>query len=53
MIVNYDQNNHQIRFWWLNNYKIKVMIGFSDQLSQNNLYVRLATKVLATYIIRF
>jgi len=28
------QNSHQIRFWLLNNYKIEVMIEFSDQLSQ-------------------
>jgi len=33
MIVNCDQNNQQIRFWLLDNYKIKVMIRFSDQLS--------------------
>jgi len=36
MVANYDQNNHQIRLWLLNNYKIKVMIEFSDQLSQVN-----------------
>jgi len=41
MIVNCDQNNHQIRFWFLNNYKIKVMIEFSDQLSQDNWYLKL------------
>jgi len=29
------------------------MIKFSDQLSQNNWYLTLATKVLATYTIRF
>jgi len=29
------------------------MIGFSDQLSQDNLYLTLAIMVLATYIIRF
>jgi len=29
------------------------MIEFSDQLSQNNLYIALATNVLVTYIIRF
>jgi len=34
MVANYDQNNHQIKFWLLNNYKIEVMIEFSDQLSQ-------------------
>jgi len=34
MIANCDQNNHQIKFWLLNNYKIEVMIEFSDQLSQ-------------------
>ena len=33
MIANCDQNNHLIRFWLINNYKIKVMIGFSDKLS--------------------
>jgi len=33
MVTNCYQNNHQIRFWLLNNYKIKVMIEFSDQLS--------------------
>jgi len=37
----------------LNNYKIEVIIEFSDQLSQDNLYLTLATKVLATYVIRF
>jgi len=31
MFPNCDQNNHQI-----NNYKVKVMIEFSDQLSQDN-----------------
>jgi len=45
MVANCDQNNHQIRFWLLNNYKIKVMIEFSDQLSQDNWYLTLATKV--------
>jgi len=44
MVANCDKNNHQIRFWLLNNYKIKVMIEFSDQLSQDNWYLRLATK---------
>jgi len=34
MVANYDQNSHQIKFWLLNNYKIEVMIEFSDQLSQ-------------------
>jgi len=29
------------------------MIEFSDQLSQDNCYLTLATKVLVTYIIRF
>jgi len=33
MVANYDQNSHQIRFWLLNNYRIEVMIEFSDQLS--------------------
>jgi len=36
MIVNCDQNSYLIKFWLLNNYKIKLMIEFSDQLSQNN-----------------
>jgi len=53
MVATSDQNNHQIKFWLLNNYKIKVMIGFSDQLSEDNCYLTLATKVLATYTIRF
>jgi len=30
MIANCDQNDNQIMFWLLNNYKIKVMIKFSD-----------------------
>jgi len=47
MVANYDQN----KFWLLNNYKIEVMIEFSDQLSQDNWYLTLATKVLVT--IRF
>jgi len=34
MVTNCNQNSNQIRFWLLNNYKIKVMIEFSDQLSQ-------------------
>jgi len=34
MVTNYDQNSYQIRFWLLNNYKIKVMIEFSDHLGQ-------------------
>jgi len=53
MVVNCDQNSHQIRFWLLNNYKIKVIDEFSDQLSQDNLYLTLATTILETYIIRF
>ena len=53
MVTDSDQNSYQIRFWLLNNYKIKIMFGFSDQLSQDNLYLTLATKVLATYIIKF
>jgi len=52
MVANCDQNSHQIKFWLLNNYKIEVMIEFSDQLS-HNLYLTLATKVLVTYTIRF
>jgi len=53
MVANYDQNSYQIRFWLLNNFKIEVMIEFSDQLSQDNWYLKLATKVLVTYTIRF
>jgi len=53
MVANCDQNSHQIKFWLLNNYKIEVMIGFSDQLSQDNWFLTLATKVLETYAIRF
>jgi len=34
LLINCDQNSHQIRFWLLNDYKIKVIIEFSDQLSQ-------------------
>ena len=30
MVTTCDQNNHQIRFSLLNNYKIKLMIEFSD-----------------------
>jgi len=52
MIANCDQNNYQIRFWLLNNYKIEVMIEFSDQLSQDNWYLSLVIKVLITNIIR-
>jgi len=36
MILNRDQNNHYLRFWLLNKYKIRKIIEFSDQLSQNN-----------------
>jgi len=53
MAANYDYNNHQITFWFLNNYKIKVMIKFSDQLNQDNWYLTLVTKVLVTYTIGF
>ena len=53
MVVNYDKNSHQIRFWLLNNYKIEVMIELSDQLSQENWFLTLTTKVLVTYVIRF
>jgi len=34
MTANYDQNSYQIKFSLLNNYKIKIMIEFSNQLSQ-------------------
>jgi len=51
MIANCDKNSQQINFWLLNNYKIEVMIEFSDQLSQDHWYLTLATKVLVTYII--
>jgi len=34
MVANCDKNSYQIIFWLLNNYKIKVIIEFSDQLSQ-------------------
>jgi len=53
MVVNCNQNSHQIKFWLLNSYKIEVMIEFSDQLTQDNWYLTLATKVLVTYVIRF
>jgi len=53
MVANCNQNSYQIRFWLLNNYKIKVMIEFSDQLSQDNWYLPLATKVLVTNTIKF
>jgi len=53
IIANCDQNNHKIRFWWLNNYKIKVIIKFSDQLCKDYWYLTSPTKVLATYTIRF
>ena len=33
MVTNCDQNSHKIIFRLLNNYKIEVMIEFSDQLS--------------------
>jgi len=36
MVANCDQNSYQIGFWLLSNYKIEVMIEFSDQLSQDN-----------------
>jgi len=49
MVANCDQNSYQIRFWLLNNYKIEVMIKFSDQLSQDNWYLALAIKVLGAY----
>jgi len=34
MVVNYNQNNYQINFLLLNNYKIEVIIKFSDKLNQ-------------------
>jgi len=52
MVANCDQNSHQIKFWLLNNYKIEVMIKFSDQVTQDNWYLTLAINVLVTYIIR-
>jgi len=39
----------------LNNYKIKVIIKFSDQLSQNNWYISLTIKIdskLVSYLIK-
>jgi len=30
MVANCDKNSHQIKFWLLNNYKIEIMIEFSD-----------------------
>ena len=33
MVISCDQNNLQIKFWLLNNYKIKVKIEFSNQLT--------------------
>jgi len=51
MIANCHANNYQIRLWLLNNYKIKVIIKFSDQLSEDNWYLTLATKVLVTIIL--
>jgi len=53
MVVNCDQNSYQIRFYLLNNYKIEMMIEFSDQLSQDNWYLPLVTKVLVINTIRF
>jgi len=52
MITNCDQNNHHIRVWLLNNYKIKVMIEFSDQ-KLNKLDLVLDTNVLMFYSIKF
>jgi len=52
MLVIYNQNN-QVKFWLLNNYKIKIIIEFSNQLNQDSWYLILVTKVLTTYIIRF
>ena len=37
MVGNYDQNNHQIRFRLLNNYKIKEIIEFIDQVKITNI----------------
>jgi len=37
----------------VNNYKIKVIIEFSDKLSQDNWYLTLAIKVVITCTIRF
>jgi len=53
MVANYDQNSYQIRFWLLNSSKIEIMIEFSDQLSQDNWYLTLVTKILVIYTIRF
>jgi len=53
MVTNCDKNNHQTKFLLLNNYKIKIMIEFSEQLSQDNYYLTLTTNVLITYTIRF
>jgi len=53
MVANCDQNSRQIKFWLLNNYKIEIIIKFSDQLSQDNWYLTLSTKVLVTYTFRF
>jgi len=53
MVINYNQNSYQIKFWLLNNYIIKIMIEFRNQLSQNNLYLTLIIKMSITYIIRF
>jgi len=53
MVINCDQYSHQIKFLLLNNYKIEVMIELSDQLSQENWFLTLTTKVLVTYVIRF
>jgi len=53
MVANCNQNSYQIRFWLLNNYKIEVMIKFSDQLGQDNWYLPLAIKILVSNTIRF
>jgi len=50
-VANCDQNNHQIRFWLLNNYKIKVMIEFSDQLSQDSWYLTLVTNLVTKTLV--
>jgi len=34
MIINCDKNSYYIKILLVNNYKIKVMIKFSDQISQ-------------------
>jgi len=36
MVVNCDKNNNHIKFWLLNNYKIKLMIEFCDQFVRNS-----------------